>query len=100
MPSRHSKNGGDRAYYTHSEKKTAGVAGSSSERIGSESQLPFGHCPLTLNKITEAVVTPSGRIYEREAILEYLLKKTIEIKAMQRDFEAQKVFYSINLILN
>ena len=91
MPSRHSKNGGDRPYYTFHEKKSAGVSGSSSQRLGSDSQLPFGHCPLTLNKIVEPVVSPSGRIYEREAILEYLLKKTKELKALQREYEAQQV---------
>ena len=59
MPSKHSKNAGDRGHYTYQEKKQSGV-GSISQRVGSDSQLPFGHCPLSLNRIKEAVVSPSG----------------------------------------
>ena len=88
MPSKHSKNAGDRHHFTYQEKQLAGV-GSIRQRIGTDSQLPFGHCPLTLNRINEAVVSPSGRIYEREAILEYLLTKTKELKELRIQYERQ-----------
>lgn len=92
MPARHSKNAGDRAYYSHAEKKSYGLSsGTQSQRLGTDSQLAFGSCPLTLNAIVEAVVSPSGRIYEREAILEYLLKRTKELKDQQRQYEDQQV---------
>ena len=35
-------------------------------------------------------MTPSGHIYEREVILEYLLKKTKELKKQAKDFEKQE----------
>lgn len=82
MPSKHSKNSGDRAHYSHKEKKAAKV-GSQSQRLGTDSQLPFGYCPLNLNPIEDAVVTPSGRLYSREAILEYILNKMREIKEQE-----------------
>jgi nitric oxide synthase-interacting protein len=92
MPSRHSKGSGDRGYYSNQEKKASGTSlGSIRQRIGSDSQLSFGYCPLTLNKIVEPVVSPSGRIYEREAILEYLLKKTKELKEIQRKHKEKLV---------
>ena len=38
-----------------------------------------------------AVVSPSGHIYSKEAILEYLLKKSKEIKEMEVIFNEQEV---------
>jgi hypothetical protein len=42
----------------------------------------------------EAVVSPSGRIYSREFILEYLLTKSKELKKITKAFEAQEVITS------
>jgi nitric oxide synthase-interacting protein len=64
--------------------------GSLTERLGADSQLKFGYCPLSLNQVHEGVVTPSGHIYEREVILEYLLNKTREIKEQLQEFEIQR----------
>jgi nitric oxide synthase-interacting protein len=89
MPTRHSKNAGDRHHFTYGEKKTAGI-GSLKQRLGTDSQLPFGYCPLSLTPIEDAVVTPSGRIYSREAILEYLLNKTKELKQQSKAREEQQ----------
>jgi hypothetical protein len=47
----------------------------------------------------EPVVTPSGRIYEREAILEYLLNKTKQSKQLQKEYEKQQVKKIINNII-
>lgn len=89
MPSKHSKNAGGRHhYFSYEEKHKAGL-GSINQRIGNDSQLQFGFCPLTLNRINEAVVTPSGRMYEREAILEYLLTKTKELKELRQRYDKQ-----------
>jgi hypothetical protein len=79
-------------YYSNAEKKAWGLISSSdTQRLGSDSQLLFGSCPLTLNPIVEAVVTPSGHMYERESILEYLLKRTKELKDQQKQYEDQQV---------
>ncbi len=90
MPSRHSKQISGREVFTASEKSKAGV-GTLTQRLGVESQLPFGYCGLTLTPAEEAVVSPSGRIYSREAIIEYLLQKTKEIKELAREYELEQV---------
>jgi nitric oxide synthase-interacting protein len=89
MPSRHSKNTGSRPHFTYHEKAKA--AGSITQRIGGESQLPFGYCALSLTPSENTVVSPSGRLYSREFILEYILTKTQELKKQWSDYEAQQV---------
>ena len=99
MPSKHSKNCGDKHHFTYAEKKKAKL-GSVAQRLGADSQLPFGYCPLSLNPITDAVVSPSGHIYSRESILEYLLLKTQEIKAQARAFELQQVLMVFSIFFS
>lgn len=89
MPARHSKNTGSRPHFTYHEKSKA--FGSVTQRLGGESQLPFGYCALSLSPAEDAVVSPSGRLYGREYILEYILTKTQELKKQQREFEEQQV---------
>jgi nitric oxide synthase-interacting protein len=88
MPSKHSKNAGDQHHFSYAEKKMCGY-GTESQRLGTESQTPFGYCCLSLNPVTDAVVSPSGHLYSREAILEYLLLKTKGIKQQQLQYEEQ-----------
>ena len=76
-------------HFRYHEKVQAGV-GSITQRLGTDSQQPFGHCCLSLAPVEDAVMTPSGHIYEREVILEYLLKKTKELKKQAKDFEKQE----------
>jgi len=90
MPSRHSKNSGDRSHYTSHEKAKA-RNGSIKQRLGTDSQLPFGYCSLSMHPAEEPVVSPSGHIYSREFILEYLLTKSQELKKQQKIFEDQQV---------
>lgn len=91
MP-KHTKNAADRSHHTYHEKSKYKL-GSLSARLGSDSQLPFGYCCLSLQPIADgdAVVSPSGHIYGREAILEYLLEKTQEIKEEARLFEEERL---------
>lgn len=89
MPSRHSKNTGSRSHFTYHEKAKA--ANSLKQRIGSESQLAFGYCALSLNPAENPVVSPSGRIYSKEFILEYLLTKSKELKKQWKDYDDQQV---------
>ena len=89
MPARHSKNTGSRPHFTYNEKSKA--AGSLTQRLGGDSQLPFGYCALSLAPAEDPVVSPSGRLYSREFILEYILTKNQELKKQQREYEAQQV---------
>lgn len=92
MPSKHSKNAATRGHYTYGEKH--GHKSSSTQRFGTDSQLPFGYCCLSTNPALEPVITPSGHLYEREAILEYLLAKTKELKELERVYEEQQVSFA------
>lgn len=85
--------------------------GTITQRVGKDSQLPFGHCCLSLQPAMDAVVrsfmlryslsaytivnrvvnSPSGHIYSREAILEYILHKSRELKAAAAAFEDEQV---------
>jgi hypothetical protein len=40
--------------------------------------------------VEDAVISPSGHMYEREVILEYLLKKTKELKKQAKMFAQQQ----------
>lgn len=55
MPQRHSKNAGDKHHFTYAEKAAANV-GSITQRLGTDSQLPFGYCCLSLQPVVNAVV--------------------------------------------
>jgi nitric oxide synthase-interacting protein len=65
--------------------------GTVTQRLGTDSQLPFGYCALSMQPVTEAVITPSGHLYNREAILEYLLLRSQELKQLQKNYECQQV---------
>jgi nitric oxide synthase-interacting protein len=56
-------------------------------RLGSDSQIPFGHCCLGLCAAVDPVVTPYGHVYSRDAIIENLAEQTKENKRQQVAFE-------------
>lgn len=89
MPSKHSRNAGDRHHFTYHEKLKAGH-GTIRQRLGSDSQLPFGYCALSMHPAEQPVVSPSGRIYNREHILEYILTKTQELKRQAELYRQQQ----------
>ena len=87
---KHSKKAGDRHHFSYHEKNTNDSLGTMNERLSVDSQLPFGYCSLSLYPTdADAVVSPSGHIYSKEAILEYLLSKMKEIKQQQQQYEQQ-----------
>jgi nitric oxide synthase-interacting protein len=59
------------------------------QRLGGDSQLPFGYCALSTYPAEEPVVSPSGHLYSRESILEYLLVHSRRIKEQTRLYEEQ-----------
>jgi nitric oxide synthase-interacting protein len=62
--------------------------GTTTARLGQDSQYTFANCCLSLHPAKDhPVATPSGFIYERSAILEYLLSKTQELKNEQQQYE-------------
>lgn len=86
---RKSKQPGGHNPLTYAERKRLKSSGygTQSQRLTTESQLPFGYCCLSSSPAVEAVATPSGHIYEREAIVSYLLTKSGELKREKKEYE-------------
>jgi len=64
--------------------------GTKKVRYGQDSQIPFGHCCLSLTRVKEdPVFTPSGHLYAKSAICAYMLKKIKDLKEQKRKYEAE-----------
>ncbi|XP_068612788.1 nitric oxide synthase-interacting protein-like [Brachionichthys hirsutus] len=94
---RHGKNCTAGAVYTYHEKKKDTAAsgyGTQSIRLGKDAIKDFDCCCLSLQPCRDPVVTPDGYLYEKQAILEYILhqKKAIaqKMKAYEKQKQAQK----------
>lgn len=80
-------------YHEWKRLKSSGY-GTQSTRLTTASQLPFGHCCLNLSPIDagdDAVATPSGHIYSREAIVQYLLTKNGELRKQRAEYERRRL---------
>ncbi|XP_030649082.1 nitric oxide synthase-interacting protein [Chanos chanos] len=90
---RHGKNCTAGAVYTYHEKKKDTAAsgyGTQSVRLGKDSIKDFDCCCLSLQPCRDPVVTPDGYLYEKEAILEYILHQKTEIAKKMKAYEKQK----------
>eukprot|EP00794_Sanderia_malayensis_P009210 gene9210-10184_t len=90
---RHGKNCTAGAVYTYHEKKKdtqSSGYGSQSERLSKDSIKEFDCCGLTLQPCRDPVITPSGYLYDREAILEYIVHKKQEYAKAMKLYEKQK----------
>jgi nitric oxide synthase-interacting protein len=74
-------------HYERTKKFASSEYGTTSARLSSDSQLPFGDCALSLSEALDPVATPSGHLYSREAIVEYLLTKTVEVRQARENYE-------------
>jgi len=63
--------------------------GTITARLGTESQTRFGDCCLSLEAAKDPVATPSGHIYNREAIISYLLQKNRDLKEARLEHDAR-----------
>eukprot|EP00535_Pseudo-nitzschia_heimii_P009726 CAMPEP_0197191640 /NCGR_PEP_ID=MMETSP1423-20130617/23740_1 /TAXON_ID=476441 /ORGANISM="Pseudo-nitzschia heimii, Strain UNC1101" /LENGTH=298 /DNA_ID=CAMNT_0042644337 /DNA_START=10 /DNA_END=906 /DNA_ORIENTATION=- len=81
--------GGHNPLTAHERKKYArGAYGTTTARLGRDSQYTFASCGLSLYPARDRpVATPSGYIYERSAMLEYMLIKTQELKKQQHEYD-------------
>lgn len=89
---RHGKNCTAGAVYTyHEKKKDTAVSGygTQSIRLGKDAIKDFDCCSLSLQPCKDPVVTPDGFLFEREAILEYILHQKNEIAKKTRAYEKQ-----------
>uniref|UniRef100_A0A669B598 Nitric oxide synthase-interacting protein n=1 Tax=Oreochromis niloticus TaxID=8128 RepID=A0A669B598_ORENI len=89
---RHGKNCTAGAVYTYHEKKKDTAAsgyGTQSVRLGRDAVKDFDCCCLSLQPCRDPVVTPDGYLYEKQAILEYILHQKTQI-AYEKQKQAQR----------
>lgn len=90
---RHGKNCTAGAVYTYYEKRKDTAAsgyGTQTVRLSKDAVKDFDCCCLSLQPCKDPVVTPDGYIYEKEAILEYILHQKKEIARQMKLYEKQK----------
>ncbi|KAM6966005.1 nitric oxide synthase-interacting protein [Tautogolabrus adspersus] len=90
---RHGKNCTAGAVYTYHEKKKDTAAsgyGTQSIRLGKDAIKDFDCCCLSLQTCKNPVVTPDGFLYEKQAILEFILHQKTEIAKKMKAYEKQK----------
>ncbi|KAL5106396.1 hypothetical protein TcWFU_008662 [Taenia crassiceps] len=89
---RHSKNCTANTVYTYHERqkdaKHSGY-GTQTVRLGKDSIRAFDCCCLTLQPAKDPVITQDGFIYDRAAILEYILSQKADIKRRQKIYAKQ-----------
>ncbi|KAE8593722.1 hypothetical protein XENTR_v10019286 [Xenopus tropicalis] len=90
---RHGKNCTAGAVYTYYEKKKDTAAsgyGTQTVRLSKDAVKDFDCCCLSLQPCKDPVVTSDGYIYEKEAILEYILHQKKEIARQMKAYDKQK----------
>jgi len=90
---RHSKNCTAGAVYSYHEKKKDTEAsgwGTEKARFSKDSMQEFDCCNLSLQPCKDPVITPDGYLYEREAIIEYMVQQKRLIAKKLKDYERHK----------
>ncbi|XP_003691086.1 nitric oxide synthase-interacting protein homolog [Apis florea] len=90
---RHARNCTAGAVYTYHEKKKDAAAsgyGTNTQRVGKDSVKDFDCCCLTLQPCRNPVITKDGYLFDKEAILEYVLTKKKEYARKLKEYEKQK----------
>ncbi|OWR44846.1 nitric oxide synthase-interacting protein homolog [Danaus plexippus] len=89
---RHARNCTAGAVYTYHEKKKDAAAsgyGTQNERLGKDSVKSFDCCCLRLQPCRDPVVTKEGYLFDKEAILEYIISKKNEYTRKLKQYEKQ-----------
>lgn len=89
---RHARNCTAGAVYTYHEKKKDAAAsgyGTQNERVGKDSVKSFDCCSLMLQPCRNPVVTKEGYLFDKEAILEYIINKKSEYNRKLKQYEKQ-----------
>uniref|UniRef100_A0A182K3R7 Nitric oxide synthase-interacting protein homolog n=1 Tax=Anopheles christyi TaxID=43041 RepID=A0A182K3R7_9DIPT len=89
---RHARNCTAGAVYTYHEKKKDAANsgfGTTSRRIGKDSVKSFDCCSLTLQPCRNPVITKDGYLFDKEAILTYIISKKNEYSRKMKEFEKQ-----------
>ncbi|KAK4323126.1 hypothetical protein Pmani_006150 [Petrolisthes manimaculis] len=89
---RHSKNCTASSVYSYHEKQKDAKAsgyGSLKLRYGKDGVKDFDCCSLSLHPCRNPVITRDGHLYDKEAILEYIISKKNEISRKIKEYERQ-----------
>uniref|UniRef100_A0A6B2EJ24 Nitric oxide synthase-interacting protein homolog n=1 Tax=Phlebotomus kandelakii TaxID=1109342 RepID=A0A6B2EJ24_9DIPT len=90
---RHARNCTAGAVYTYHEKKkdaqTSGY-GTNSQRLGKDSIKNFDCCSLSLQPCRHPVITKDGHLFDKEAILQYIITKKNKYSRKLKEFEKQR----------
>lgn len=90
---RHARNSTAGAVFTYHERKKATESsgwGSQAMRFGKDSMREFDCCCLTLQPCKNPVITQDGYLYDKEAILEFIIHQKKTIAKKLKEFEKQK----------
>ncbi len=90
---RHGNNATNSAVYTYHERKKdtkASGYGTEHRRLGKDSIKEFDCCSLTLRPCRDPVVTPQGWLFDKEAVLKYILEKKEEYRKKLAEWEKQR----------
>lgn len=90
---RHARNCTAGAVYTYHEKKKDAEAsgyGTQNRRVGKDSIKDFDCCCLTLQPCANPVITSDGYLFDKEAIIQYIISKKNEVSRKLKEFEKQK----------
>ncbi|XP_064545641.1 nitric oxide synthase-interacting protein homolog [Drosophila montana] len=87
---RHARNCTAGAVYTYNEKKRDAAEsgyGTNAKRLGKDSVKSFDCCSLTLQPCRNPVVTKDGYLFDKEAILQYIVTKKNEYSRRLKEYE-------------
>jgi len=91
---RHARNSTAGSVYTYHEKKKDAASsgfGTERQRLAKDSVKGFDCCNLTLQSARTPVITKSGYLFDKEAILQYIITKKNEFNRKMKEFEKQKM---------
>lgn len=89
---KHGKNRTANPVYSQTERdkdKASGQWGSQKRRAGTDSVTQFDCCQLSSAPCNNPVITPDGYLYDKECILENILKQKADMKRQMKEYEAQ-----------
>jgi len=77
-------------HYERSKKFASSEYGTTSKRLAGHSQYQLGYCAITTSSLSaDALCSPSGYLYSRESILDYLLTTTQTLRKQQKAYDEQ-----------
>lgn len=89
---RHGKNNTSAAVYSYYERSSdtrRSGYGTQKARLSKDSIKDFDACSLTLQYCQNPVCTPNGVLFDKEAILQYIVEKKVDIMRKVKEYDKQ-----------